>query len=114
MACSGWIKKYSALKQSAVKVRYQAAYIAGTVLATQFPAPQTSQVALVVIRKPSRVGLVHGIIFTLLGHAQVVMTQHIGPDVRIQREAEHSSPGSVNEHRRRPINDITRRDLFQA
>ena len=81
-----------------MKVGDQAADVARAVLHVQCAAAEPVEKMIVGRRKRIAVGLVHRIVFSLLGHANVFVRQHIGPDRRIERETVDAAAHGVDQH----------------
>ena len=69
-------------------------------------AAQSLHVLLIQLWRAVQVGFVHGVILARLGNFHVGIGQHIGSNGRIEREPVHAVAGAVDEHGRRPVDDI--------
>src|SRR3982751_5933247 len=108
------IQEYAALQKRPMKIRYQRADVTRAIAPAESLAAQLLQEILVVTRKVLGVCFVHRINGSTLGHANVFMAEDISANRRIECEAEDAVAGRVNQHGRRPIDDVTGGNLFSA
>ena len=97
-----------------MEIGHHRADVPRRVLAAQLAGPQPRQVFLHRRRKAGRIGFVHRIVLALLGHADVLVAQHVRPHGRIQREPVHAVACRVDQDRRRTVDHIARGNLLAA